>query len=100
MSTAQIDVTEIPAQLASLLNISEWLSGIILSIFILMLILTPTIYLTKGKAFGLYIIFSMATLAPLVGLGWFPVYIYVLILLLLALGFSEKLRDFIGSVGR
>lgn len=100
MSTAEIDVTAIPAQLASLLNVSEWLAGIFLSIFILMLILTPTMYLTKGKAYGLYIIFSMATLAPLVGLGWFPVYIYIVILLLLALGFSQKLRDFIGSVGQ
>lgn len=99
-STAQIDVTAIPTQLAALLNVSEWLAGIMLSLFILLLVLLPTMYLTKGKAYGVYIIFSMAVLAPLVGLGWFPVYVYIVILLLLALGFGKKLRDFIGSVGQ
>lgn len=86
--------------LSSLIGISEWLSGIVLSLFILMLVMVPTIYLTKGKSYGLYIVFSLVTIAPLVGLGWFPLYIYVIILLLLALGFSEKLRDFLGGLNK
>jgi len=100
MSTAAIDVTEFPAQVAALTGLSEWLAGTVISLFVLMVILLPIVYLTKGKAFALYIILSMAVLAPLVGLGWFPVYIYFLILFLLALGFSQKLRDFLGSVGQ
>jgi hypothetical protein len=93
-------VTEFPTILATQLGISDWIAGIILSLFVLLLILLPSMYLTKGKAYGVYIILGMAVLAPLVGLGWFPVYIYIIVLFLIALGFSSKLRDFLGGLNR
>lgn len=94
------EVTEIPTYLDNQLGVGTFIGGLIASLFVLGIVMIPLIYLTKGKAYSLYIIFSMAILAPLVGLGWFPVYVYVIILLLLAFGFSEKLRDLLGSVGR
>lgn len=63
-----------------------------------MFVMIPVIILTKGKQYTLYIIVSMATIAPLVGLGWFPVWIYMIIILMIALAFGQKIADTIGGL--
>lgn len=97
-STGEIDLMEIPSQLAGLLNVSEWLAGLFLSLFILMLIMLPTMYLTKGKQGALYIIIGMVTLAPLTGIGWFPVWVYIIIVLAIAFGMGRQIIDFFGGL--
>jgi hypothetical protein len=94
------EVTEIPTYIDNQLNCGEFVAGLLVILLLLLIVILPTMYLTKGKAYGVYIILSMAVLAPLVGLGWFPVYVYIIILFLIALKFSQALRDFLGSVGR
>lgn len=97
---AAFEVTEVPTYIDNQLGVGEFIGGLLASLFILMLFLLPTIYLTKGKQASLYIILSLVILAPLIALGWFPVYVYILILLLLALGFGKKITDFLGGIGK
>ena len=92
------DIAEVPAYLDSQLNCGEFVGGLIASVVCLMIVLLPTMYLTKGKAYSLYIVLSFAVLAPLVGLGWFPVWLYIIIILAIALGFGEKISSFLGGI--
>lgn len=94
------DIMEVPTYVNDQLGCGEFIAGLLVSLVIFSLIMLPTIYLTKGKAYSIYIVMGMVILAPLVAFGWFPIYIYIIIIFLLAFGFSSKLRDFFGSVGR
>lgn len=95
-----IDITEFPSILGAQLGISDWIAGSILGVFILMLILLPTIYLTKGKQYSLYIIVCIVVMSPIIAIGWFPVWTFIIIILLIAVGFGRQIADFLGGIGR
>lgn len=99
-NAAPVAIQDLPERVAYQFTIDEWLAGMLLSIGVLMLVMLPTIYLTKGKQMTLYIIFALAVLAPLVGLGWFDLWAYIIILLAIAAGFSKQLINFFGGIGR
>lgn len=77
-----------------------FIGGLIASVALLVIVMLPLIYLTRGKAYSLYIIFSLLTLAPLVGLGWVPIWLYIIVLLLIAMGFGKELAKFLGGLGK
>lgn len=96
-------VSDVPSSIESGLGITGsdgFIGGLIASLVLLCLVLFPTMILTKGKAYSLYILVSMAVLAPLVGLGWFPIYVYIIIVLLIALKFGRELADLLGGLRR
>lgn len=97
-NAAPVAIQDLPERVAYQFTIDEWLAGMLLSIGVLMLVMLPTIYLTKGKQMTLYVIFSLAVLAPLVGLGWFDLWAYIIILLAIAAGFSKQLINFFGGL--
>lgn len=99
-AASTFDVMQVPTYVDDQLGCGVFIAGLLVSLVVLSLIMIPTMYLTKGKAYSLYIIFSMVILAPLTALGWFSVWVYILILLLLALGFGSKIADFLGGVGK
>lgn len=92
------DLTEVPRYLDNQLNCGTFVGGLLASIAVLCIVMLPLMLMTKGKAYSVYIIFSMATIAPLVGLGWFPVYVYIIIILLIALKFGQQIADFLGGL--
>ena len=94
------DVNDIPTYLDNQFNFGEFVGGLVASLFVLMIVLLPTIYLTKGKAYSLYIILSLATMAPLVGMGWLPIWLYIIILLTIALRFGQDLASWLGGLRR
>jgi hypothetical protein len=63
-----------------------------------MFTLLPIIIATKGKQPTLYMIIFFTVLAPLVGLGWFSLWVYILLILAIALGFGQKLADLFGGL--
>lgn len=96
-------VSDVPSSIENGLGITGsngFIGGLIASLILLCLVLFPTMILTKGKAYSLYILLSLAVLAPLVGLGWFPVYVYIIIVLLIALKFGKEMADFLGGLRR
>ena len=92
------ELMEIPAYLDAQLGCGEFIGGLLASIFALMITLFPLVIMTKGKSYTLYILFFFAVLAPLVGLGWFPVWLYIILLLAIALGFGQKIADVLGGI--
>ncbi len=92
------DLTEVPTYIDNQLGVGEFIGGLLASIFILMLTLVPLMVLTKGKQYTVYIIVALAVLAPLVGLGWFPIWVYILIVLAIAVGLGRQISDAIGGL--
>jgi len=94
------DLMEVPTYIDNQLNCGEFIGGLLASLFILMLTLIPLIMLTKGKQATLYIIVFIAVLAPLVGLGWFNIFVYIIIILAIAVGMGQKIADALGGIGK
>ena len=92
------DLMEVPNYLDTQLGVGVFIAGLLASIFILMITLLPIIIMTKGKNHTLYILVFFAVLAPLVGMGWFPVWLYIILVLAIALGLGEKVSDYIGGL--
>ena len=94
------DMMEVPTYIDEQFGCGEFVGGLLASLVLLAIILLPLMYLTKGKAYSIYILFGLLVLAPLVGLGWLPVWLYIIIILLIALGFGKQLAGFFGGLGR
>jgi len=92
------DLMEVPTYIDNQFNCGEFIGGLLASLFILMLTLIPLMVLTKGKQYTVYIIVALAVLAPLVGLGWFPIWVYIIIILAIAVGLGRQISDAIGGV--
>lgn len=93
-----IDITQFPSMLGAQLGISDFIAGGILGCFVLLLVLIPTIYLTKGKMASLYIIVCIVTMSPIIAIGWFPVWTFIIIILMIAFGFGKQIADFLGGL--
>ena len=94
------DIMEVPTYLDEQFACGEFVGGLLASLILLCIVMLPLMYLTKGKAYSIYILFGLLVLAPLVGLGWLPVWLYIIIVLLIALGFGKQLAGFFGGLGR
>jgi ABC-type multidrug transport system permease subunit len=92
------DMMKVPTYIDNQLGVGEFIGGMLASIFVLMLTLVPLMVLTKGKQYTVYIIVAVAVMAPLVGLGWFPLWVYILIILAIAVGLGRQISDAIGGV--
>lgn len=92
------DMMEVPSYLDSQFGCGEFIGGLIASIGVLMLTLFPVLIMTRGKQFTLYMVLFFAVLAPLVGLGWFPIWLYIVLLLVIALGLGQKMADVFGGL--
>jgi len=97
-AATSFDIMEVPTYIDEQFGCGEFVGGLLASLVLLSLILLPLMYLTKGKAYGIYIVFGLLVLAPLVGLGWLPVWLYIIIILALAIGFGRKLAEVLGGL--
>lgn len=92
------DIMSVPSYVDAQLGCGEFIGGLIASIALLMLTLLPVMIATKGKQYTLYLVLFFAVAAPLVGLGWFPVWLYIILLIAIALGLGEKISDMLGGL--
>ncbi len=98
MSASSFNVTAIPSQVGSQLGVDAFIGGLLISILLLMLVLIPTMIMTRGKAYSVYLVLALATLAPLTALGWFNVWVFIVIVLVIALGTGQKVAEFLGGL--
>lgn len=92
------DIMEVPNYIDNQLGCGVFIAGLLASLFVLIIVLLPIIYMTKGKAYSLYIVLGLAVLSPLVGLGWFPLYVFIIIILAIALKFGRELAGILGGL--
>lgn len=84
-----LQVTAIPSWLGSAWGISEVVAAIILSLVVLLAVMLPVFILTRGRnAVTMQLFFFFLTLTGLVGIGWAPFWLLVVMLLLTSLAFA------------
>ena len=91
------DLQSLPESLNGYLGCGVEVSGLILSLVFISLVMLPIIGLTKGRQFTLYILVGVVASSPFVALGWLPIWIYIIIVLFVALKFGQQLAGFMGG---
>lgn len=92
------DIMSVPEYIDNQFGCGEFIGGLIASIAVLVITLLPIMVMTKGKQPTLYLVLFFAVLAPLTGLGWFPVWLYIVLLIAIALGLGQKISDMLGGL--
>ena len=97
---ADVDLTQIPNQLAQRLNISVFAAQLLVSTLFLFGILLPLAYLARKRNVGplLVLIVALPLISFLIAIQWLPYWILLVFILTLAALFGARLRDWI--VGR
>ena len=94
--SGEVNVLDIPTNLGNMLGVGAFIGGLIASMFILMLTIGPCLIMAAKNHMLLNIV-GIGTLALLVGLGWFPLYVFIIIILAIALGAGESITDKLGG---
>lgn len=89
---------QLPTYLDNQLGVGTFVAGLLITMVVLALTLIPVMVLTKGKIWSLYILFSLVVTAPFVALGWFPVWLYIVIILAIALGMGQRIAEALGGL--
>jgi hypothetical protein len=92
------NLTSVPESVGNQLMVGAFVGGLLVSILILLLILVPVMIMTKGKAYTVYIILSLSILTPLVAMGWFNFWVFIVIVLAISVGVAQKVADFLGGI--
>lgn len=87
-----VSLEDIPAALADLWGITEASAQILLSIVVILAVLLPVMYLSKGSSEMIIIIMTFITISFLVGIGWLPFWILIAIVSVMAIAWA-----FLGS---
>lgn len=91
------NVTSIPEQVGNQLMVGAFVGGLIVSIVILLFVLVPVMIITKGKAYQVYLVLMLSVLTPLVAIGWFNFWVFIVIVLAISVGIAERVADFLGG---
>ena len=92
-------IEEIPEWLADAWLIDEAVAQVILSIVVIFTILLPVMYLSKGKAPALYMIFAFLAECLLVGIGWMPFWILIATVAVMAIAIAMLSADVVLGTG-
>ena len=86
-----VNLTDFPQGLATALNISLFSAQILASLIFLCLVLFPVLLFTRGKNLASTIIVGMGALGFCVALAWFPIWVFTIICLALALLYGKQI---------
>lgn len=87
-----VDINEIPEYLADSLNISSTAAEMVLTAAVLLAV-GLMLAMLKGSNMALIVIVELAMLGMLTAIGWVDAWLLVMVVLVLALMFGAKLRD-------
>lgn len=98
MSTG-IELSEFPTALAEQFGISTFAGNILASAIVIALFMFPIVFLQKKYNFSSFatLIMGMVTMSLCVALGWFPVWIFAVITLIVAFMYSGKILSLLGK---
>lgn len=90
-----VNLTDLPQQLATQLGIPLFAAQLLTTAIILSLPLLPALRFTRGKTnqFFVMILLGFVTLGFCVAMTWLPVWMFVIISLVVALLFSDRLTS-------
>jgi len=90
-----VDVSQFPNNLAYALNIPLFAGQLLASVILMSFFLFPTMMLTHGKTRQeIPITFiGVGTLSVCIALGWTPYFVMLLIIMMVAFAYADKIRS-------
>jgi hypothetical protein len=95
-----INLMDIPTFLAERLGISVFAAGLLASGVVILLPIIIISILTRGKGFIMQLMVTLVFLGLDVAVGWLPVWLFAIVILLIAFGFASFMSDKIGGSGK
>ena len=89
-----VNVLDFPKQLSERLTIPLFAAQILASLIIMSFFLLPTLLLTRGQSVFAPLVIGIGSVGFCVAIGWFPVWLFVLICMLIALMYAFKTERF------
>ena len=87
-----IDLPGFPTLLANAFGVNEFLGGILASLLLIMLVILPVLFLTRGR--NLPLVFGCGFLVTFLcaALGWLPIFAIIIYIFIIALMFASFAR--------
>jgi len=95
VSAGDVNLLDLPQQLASRLGIPLFAGQVLAAIIMLMFCLLPILYLTRGKSAIAVIFGGFLALALCTALGWLSSWVILVIALVIAAMWSGKIKEWI-----
>ena len=96
-----VDLLTLHEQLGTRLGVGAFAGGLIASVILLMMTILPVAMINRSRKGGgtpmAELIVGMGVLGVCVAITWFPVWIFIVICLLAALMFSDKITGVFGK---
>lgn len=91
----QINLTDIPLRVAESLNTYPFAGQLICSAIFMMILILPTTIITRSKHSSWIpeIAIVLISMGICVGIGWMPVFFFLMLCLIVAILFAGKMRD-------
>ncbi len=94
-----VSLPGVPQQLADALGTNLFVGQLLMAIIMMLIPLLPTLILTRGKNTPLELVIGMIGIILGTALGWVPFWIPLCFIILIALMFSGKVRDWMSGHG-
>jgi hypothetical protein len=93
---ASIDISSLPHLLAVAFGMPDVVGQLLLGIVLLLAVLLPVAVATRGRADSkVYLIMGIPMMVVLVGLGWFPVWVLLVVVLLVSAMWSGQIKEWL-----
>jgi hypothetical protein len=92
-----IDLNGFPQALANALSIPLFVGQILASLLIMSLFTLPFLFMAGAKHPMVPLMVGISSLAFTVALGWMPVWVFVIMILMIALMFGRQIVGFLGG---
>jgi hypothetical protein len=93
---ASIDISSLPHLLALAFGMPDVVGQLLLGIILLLAVLLPIAVATRGRADSkVYLIVGIPMMVLMVALGWFPVWVLLVVVLLVSAMWSGQIREWL-----
>ena len=75
------------------LNIGEFAGGLLLSLIFMSMWIFPLLFAKSSKILIASLFIGVASMSCCIAFGWLPVWLLVVVVLLIALGFGDKIKN-------
>jgi len=95
MSAGEVNLFDLPSRLAEMLNIPLFAGQILATGIVMLVFLLPVLYLTRGKSVVATLFSGFIALCLCIAIGWLPVWILLVLVLLIAAMWSGKIKEWV-----
>lgn len=99
MTNTSINITEIPSNLAEALGVEVLVAQLIISCVVLLMFLMPMLLIRRSRTGGFIgeLFLGITVTCALIGIGWLPYWVGLILALFCAVMFSSKIKNWLGD---